>query len=715
MERKIEILAPAGSWECMEAAICAGADAVYMGGARFGARAYADNFGQEDLLRAIDHVHLHGRKLYLTVNTLLKNREMDELYAYLLPYYRQGVDAVIVQDVGVMRMIKKVFPDLPIHISTQAAVTGASGARFFQKAGAQRVVPAREISLPELRQIKEETGMELECFVHGAMCYCYSGQCLFSSLIGGRSGNRGQCAQPCRLPYRAGGKKGDLLSMKDLASIEWIPDLVDAGVDSFKIEGRMKQPDYVYTVAGLYRKYTDLYLREGRDRYVVSDADRQELVRVYQRRGYTDGYFKRHNGKEMISLEQPKYRESGAPELALCERKEKINGKLILSEGKRVKLGVEYKIGGNTYFVEEEGEVVQKAQKAPLDRQRVEKQIRKTGNTEFVFASLEIRMDGQVFLPMQALNELRRDVLQKLEEKVTGESRRFSEAPENADGKIKRSGTVSQAADLSLMASVQTKEQLASVLQVPEVCAVFVEGICALEKETLRLLQTYETDGRCRKYFAMPHIFRRKTQEQFEAWYGQILEHYDGVLIRNWESYEWLCGKGYPKSMIADHNLYVFNKSAKAFMQETRIEEYTVSPELNAGEIRNLGPGGILSVYGYQPVMIAANCIQKTTAGCRRDDAWLKLTDRRNKTFAVKCFCSSCYNVIYNCAPLVLFDLPDEIRETNVSAIRLDFTTEQGEEAGEILARCKRSFYSGQAGGPPEGEYTRGHFKRGVK
>ena len=188
MKPKVEILAPAGSRESLEAAVCAGADAVYIGGSRFGARAYADNPGEEELLEAIDYVHLHGRSIYLTVNTLLKERELEELYDYLLPYYRSGLDAVIVQDVGVMRYVKEHFPDLAIHVSTQAAVTGVQGAEFFKDVGAERIVPARELSLEEVRLMKEKTGLEVECFVHGALCYCYSGQCLLSSLIGGRSG-----------------------------------------------------------------------------------------------------------------------------------------------------------------------------------------------------------------------------------------------------------------------------------------------------------------------------------------------------------------------------------------------------------------------------------------------------------------------------------------------------------------------------------------------
>ena len=243
MERMPEILAPAGDFATLKAAVSAGADAIYLGGEQFGARAFAKNFTEEELCSAIDYAHLHGRKIYLTVNTLVKEREFDQLYGYLLPYYKQGLDAVIVQDMGVMEYIRRQFPEMDIHASTQMTVTNAISAEWLEKQGVVRVVPARELSLPEIKEIRDRTNLEIECFVHGALCYCYSGQCLLSSLIGGRSGNRGQCAQPCRLPYRVNGKKpSDIMSLKDLCTIEYIPDLIEHGIDSFKIEGRMKQP-----------------------------------------------------------------------------------------------------------------------------------------------------------------------------------------------------------------------------------------------------------------------------------------------------------------------------------------------------------------------------------------------------------------------------------------------------------------------------------------
>lgn len=310
-DKKIEILAPAGSRAAFEAALKAGANAVYAGGSRFSARAYAENFTEEELIQAIHEAHFYGRKLYLTVNTLLKEEEIETLYDYLAPYYENGLDAVIVQDMGAVDYIRRYFPELDIHASTQMTITGALGAKFVESQGMTRVVPARELSLEEISLIRRETDLEIECFVHGALCYCYSGQCLLSSMIGGRSGNRGQCAQPCRLPYTFNGDKKHFLSPKDICTLEIIPELIEAGIDSFKIEGRMKKPEYVAGVTALYRKYTDLYLESGTKGFRVLPEDRQILMDLYNRGGFSSGYYQMRNGREMMSLERPNH--AGVP------------------------------------------------------------------------------------------------------------------------------------------------------------------------------------------------------------------------------------------------------------------------------------------------------------------------------------------------------------------------------------------------------------------
>ncbi len=343
MKDKIEILAPGGSPESLRAAVAAGADAVYVGGTLFGARAYAHNLTEEELLAAIDYVHLHGKKIYLTVNTLLKESEIQEkLYGYLLLFYRQGLDAVIVQDAGVLSFVREYFPNLPIHASTQMTITGIDGAKLLQRAGVSRVVTARELQLKEISHIAKETSLEIECFVHGALCYCYSGQCLFSSFLGGRSGNRGQCAQPCRLPYQTEGDRYRyLLSLKDICTLDLIPELMEAGIDSFKIEGRMKKPEYVAATSFLYRKYADIYQKlrgsapEGtdaaayaRERFKVEKKEKEMLLDLYNRGGACTGYYHTTNGREMVSLDRPNH--AGTPAVKVLRRQgNRVYGKAL--------------------------------------------------------------------------------------------------------------------------------------------------------------------------------------------------------------------------------------------------------------------------------------------------------------------------------------------------------------------------------------------------
>ena len=298
--KRVELLSPAGGYETMVGAFNAGADAVYLGGSKFGARAYADNFDRDQVLDAISYAHLHDKKIYMTVNTLVKENEYGELYDFMLPYADRGLDGVIVQDLGVMRLIRQEFPGIELHASTQQTVTGVYGARLLKERGCTRVVPARELSLSEMKAIREEADIEVEAFIHGAMCYCYSGICLFSSVVGGRSGNRGRCAQPCRLPYRSSPNAGEQypLSLKDMSTIAIIPELIEAGIDSFKIEGRMKKPEYSAGVTALYRKYIDEYYADPKGDHSVSKEDMEILKNVEHIKDYGEhGFFPVFGGK----------------------------------------------------------------------------------------------------------------------------------------------------------------------------------------------------------------------------------------------------------------------------------------------------------------------------------------------------------------------------------------------------------------------------------
>ena len=705
-KKNVEILAPAGSYESLRAAVSAGADAVYIGGSKFGARAYADNLDEEKMLEAIDYVHLHGRKIYLTVNTLLKDEEMGQLYEYLLPYYKQGLDAVIVQDVGVFDFVKTNFPNLPIHVSTQMTVTNEASATFFKECGAERIVPARELNLNEIRDMKKATGLEIECFVHGALCYCYSGQCLLSSMIGGRSGNRGQCAQPCRLPYSVNGKKAqDILSLKDLCTIEMIPELIEAGIDSFKIEGRMKQPEYVYTVVSMYRKYVDLYLNNGKKRFEIHKEDLKKLQGIYKRRGYCEGYYKQHNGKNMISLKRP---ENDVLDFQIPDFKiqEKISGKLRLFEGKKAEIEIKY----DKYKVHCTGEQVQSALKQPLDKDRIDKQMRKTGTTQFVFDQLEIEVDGNIFMPMQALNELRREGLQKLEDSILADFRRDVPKIKTEECVIEEVPVLNQ----YFAVSVQEYEQLKTIIEDARITVIYVDSKIACDEKVLKLVNNkYEHQ---RIYMAMPHIFRKKTMDQYEEIYEQFNKNYDGVLIRNWESYQWLLRHGYNRNIETDYNLYVFNQWSKKFYENIKIDGYTAPVELNVNELKKLNiKDASFIVYGYQPVMVSAGCIQKNIDKCTVEEKIIYLTDRYQKKFAVKNYCKCCYNVIYNSSPLMLLNQRDDIDRLNPKCLRLDFTLESSAQIKQIVEMYMCVFLEGGEVDISQFDYTRGHFKRGVK
>lgn len=722
MGKEIEILAPAGSYETMEAAVCAGADAVYAGGTRFGARAYAHNFSEEELLKAIDYMHLHGKKLYLTVNTLVKENEMKELYNYLIPFYRHGLDAVIVQDMGVLAYIKEYFPELAVHASTQMTITNVRSAGLLERLGVERVVPARELSLEEIRQVADLTSLEIECFVHGALCYCYSGQCLLSSLIGGRSGNRGQCAQPCRLPYKTegAGNLKDIMSLKDLCTIDMIPELLEAGITSFKIEGRMKQPSYVAAVTEMYRRYTDLYLKKGRSGFAVSQKDKERLLGAYQRRGYCDGYYKRHNGKDMISLERPKSIEDRDERPRGSKIQEKINGKLILSPGKSAKLILKL---GNIETVTKGG-VCQNAEKHPATAERLEQQIRKTGNTPFVFEDLDIQLEGEVFLPVQSLNEIRREALAGLEEKVLQNFRReiTGECPETLEKRIGRKVPGS----ICFSVSVETMEQLQAALKWNRAGRVYIEDTLLADKKHLKSLGHLIDKSRekgIEVYFSMARIFRKEAEQQYRKIIDMIVEYADGVLIRNLESFVYLREKGYTGRVAADASLYQWNRMAADFYRKSagdeegisRISEMTAPLELNYRELKELGiEESELIVYGHIPVMVSAGCILKNTKGCRRKSGTLSINDRLNNKFYVKNICEYCYNVIYNTAPLYLTDQKAEIDRLHPKRLRLSFTVEDEDTAEQVLCEYESVFLQGNNPRLPE-TFTRGHFKRGVK
>ena len=730
IEKKLEILAPAGSFESLKAAVQAGADAVYMGGGRFGARAYADNPEGDMLLDAIDYAHLYGVKLYLTVNTLLKERELSqELYDYLRPCYEHGLDAVIVQDLGVMKAIQEWFPDLPIHASTQMTLCGVGGAEFLKEMGAERVVLARELSLEEIEKIHKEVGVEIECFVHGALCYCYSGQCLFSSILGGRSGNRGRCAQPCRLSYDAVSdgkilsKKGEnaLLSPKDICTIDILPQIAQAGVYSLKIEGRMKRPEYVAGVVRIYRKYVDQYLQYGAKGYRVSEEDKRELWLLFNRDGFSRGYYEQHNDRNMMALKniQSTDQEKREYETLIAslkkqyvdtEKKIPVRGTLYAEAGQPLCLTLE----SGEHFVAVNGECPQIPQNRPMEEEQIRKQLGKTGNTPFVWESLDIQLNGSLFVPVQILNSLRREALEQLQmELIEGCYRKLPEKRTDTE----ESGWMEKSSSQVLHISVETEQQLDAVLvkadqlrekQDVPLTVIYLDAECLEEK--LSLLAEKIHQAGLKVYAILPAIFRKKTAERYEEnrqFWSQL--PVDGYMIKNLEEFEYLKQIQWHGEMILDHNVYTFNRKCSNVWREKGIIFKTNPLELNSRELKEISDkDSIQVIYGRYPMMTTAGCLHKTLNQCRKQSGIWTLKDRYQKEFPVKNHCRDCYNVIYNSQPLYLLDQLEAVQSLGVGAYRIMFTTESAAEVQQVLEGW-------MAGAKPKMDFTRGHFKRGVE
>ncbi len=832
-----EVLAPAGTYECFRAAINAGADAVYLGGSMFGARAFAGNFEEAELIKAIRTAHLYGRKVYLTVNTLLRNDELEKLVQYVKPYYEEGLDAVIVQDYGVFAVLREAFPGLDLHASTQMTITGKYGAQLLKDMGAARVVPARELSAKEIRDIYDNVDVEIESFVHGALCYCYSGQCLLSSMIGGRSGNRGRCAQPCRLTYSANGiSEKYLLSPKDMCTIEAVPDILDAGVYSLKIEGRMKSPEYVAGVSYAYRKYVDMYLEKGRDGYRVEEQDIRQLMDLYNRGGFCKGYYYAQNDKSMMTFDRPNHQgivigniKNG--ELILSQEVNpgdvlefpdgseyttptgKKSGRLALPKGvlknpkngaavyrtrnnellgqlragyidNDIKIPVRMEIflkSGERAFLkllsgDKElvvyGDVLEPSDKRPAVREDVVKQLKKLGGTAFSSdeGSIVTDIQGSPFVPVRLLNDLRRNALEELESMLLSGYERnheymkvqasmtagvleadaaqenvgiqeIADAQENAGIQENTAAQCNAACEAGLTerrdysegqhditVQVMNKEQLEAVLRTAHnnVSRIYISTeLSGIDGAIMMkgMVDEYNAgisanNRKIEVYMAMPYIFRDRAVMLFERKLEDVkAAGFDGMLIRSPEELGYIRKKGlyelYAGRVVADYDMYTYNKAAFDEYIRLGIHDFTLSEELNAGQLRGLcrsvqDRNIYLEklVYGYLPLMVTAGCTLKYTSKdkpCGRPGVYY-LTDRKGKQLAALNSCSYCYNLIYNSVPEYLLDKPDEIRNMGVEALRLSFSIEGADEVENIMKMNANSVKA----------YTRGHYNRGV-
>lgn len=745
-KKRVELLAPAGSMESLKEALRFGADAVYMGGPRFGARAFAQNPDCGGLLEALDYVHVRGKKLYLTVNTLLKEDELAGLRAYLLPFYKAGLDAVLVQDLGVLSQIRRDFPDLPVHASTQMTVLDADGVRALAQLGVTRVVTAREITIPEIKSLAQ-TGVEVEVFVHGAICYCYSGQCLLSSLIGGRSGNRGRCAQPCRLPYdvqqsgqnlTAAGRS-HVMNLKDMDTLSCLPQLIEAGACSLKIEGRMKSPRYTGGVTAVYRKYLDLALSGGS--YLVDPEDRRFLRELFDRGGYTE-YASKGLRDKMISLEnKPDFRAVEEPFLREKEAsflqkgsKEKIKGKLRFFTGEPATITIEQILQEDVsrkdpVTVTETAGIVQEAKNQPLEEEMLRQRFFRLGDTPFEWESLEIETDGRGFLPVGQLNGLRRRAAESFVQALLGQYRRKEDLRQGQNtGRIegKAAGLgISQkdaAEPPEINVSVDTLPQLKIALSYPSIRRIYLNLATMTEEEeaaALCLLAGWKQEGGPQGrslYLNLPMIVRPAAKRRLEE-RGKIYAQADadGWLVHTWDQAAWLSGKLPAVDLWADASLYTYNRPAAALLAERGVAGATLPIELNSRELKGRTKDSPLPceliVYGYLPVMVSAQCVRRTVAGCSGRPELLWMKDRRQKRFAVRNACRFCLNMIYNSEPLYLLDCAEEWRTLNLKALRIQFTIENEKETRRILEGCLK----GEAAGNLLKSYTRGHFRRGVE
>ena len=762
---KHELLAPAGSPETLKAVIEAGADAVYLGGGHYGARAYAQNFTDEEILEALDYAHLRGRKIFLTVNTLLKNRENGQaLYDYLLPFYRAGLDAVIVQDYGVLDYIHRHFPDLPIHASTQMSVANVYGAEYLKKSGVCRIIPARELSLPEIRAIHEEARIQLECFVHGALCFCYSGQCLMSSLIGGRSGNRGRCAQPCRYPYQVTDQNGKALypgdkfplSLKDLCTLPILPKLCEAGIYSFKIEGRMKSTEYAAGVTEIYRKYVDRYEADP-EHYEVDPDDYNRLLDLGNRNGFTEGYYEQRNGRSMVTLSKSYHTGVGTKEKYILSPAQilPVSGRIRLHIEKPMALTLECR---NPFQIPDQegnvpdapaepvsvtvyGETVLPAEKHPVSAEEAAARIEKCGNTPYFFTSLQTDVEDSCFAPVGQLNELRRKGLSELEAALLKPCRRESGEIPAGEEPVFQAEKPSERSEPFLNVQVSSMEQFHEALRRPCVSRISLD----LAGD---ILSEYRSSGKnsgglesffasrledCRKQirrankssgFCFPPVFRANSSSCYgRKEMAEVLRRFDCVWVRNYDSLGFALDvlELPPEKIHLDNNLYVYSSEACGAFSRQRLRTYTVSPELNQGELRHMpNARAEMTIYGRTPMMVTAQCLLKNADACEKEKPCgepLYLRDKKSKRLFVQRNCLDCCNVIYNSVPLYLLHQSDAIRSLRFGSLRISFVTETRSQARKILDDYEAAFLRNEKISPPEGDsgFTTGHFRRGVE
>ena len=700
----MELLSPAGGWEAMVAAVQNGADAVYMGFGGLNARRSARNFTDEEFREAVAYCHLRGVKVYLTLNTLVTDRELPAAAEALKKASDMGVDAILIQDWGIWRLAREIAPDVPLHASTQMSLHTLGGACRAAELGLERVVLARELSRRDIHTITRGCPAEIEVFGHGALCMCYSGQCEMSAVIGGRSGNRGACAQPCRLPYGVNEKAagGHPLSLKDANLADYVQELEQMGVACLKLEGRMKRPEYVAMITGIYRRLLD-------EKRGPSREESRQLEAAFSRSGFTDGYYKGRTGPEMFGTRPenaPESKELFARAKAGYSREDSrrvpVDMVCTLRAGEPVSLTAS--AGGHTVWAE--GPTPEEARNRALTAAELQSRLEKTGGTVFRPRDTRVELEEGLMLPASAVNALRRQALEGLEAAL-------------AQPPVRRTGTPSPLPQAQpgpdapvLTCSIMRPEQLTEPLAQCETVYVPAELL-----EKIDLNRWAEMTHICA---VLPRIFRTEDQAALRALLQRHRQKLSAVAIGNLGHLPITEGLGLP--LWGDLGLNLFNSESLLFWKELGLEAAAVSMELRWQQIRDLRK--VLPceavVYGRLPLMIMENCVIRNQLGCR--DAGRDYADR-----SPACRCGQ-ENVLVdrtgaqfplvgqwghrceseNSKVLFLADKP-EWRQLGLTRARLRFTTEPPEECARVLRA-----YQGRSDYRPD-QLTRGLFYRGVE
>lgn len=778
--RKVELLAPAGSIESLYAAINNGADAVYLGGSKFSARAYASNFDNETMKKAVDYCHSYGVKIYVTMNTLLKEKELNEAIKYVGYLYEIGVDALIVQDLGLVNLIQEKYSDFEIHASTQVTIHNGEGAIYFKEKGFTRIVLSRELSLEEIKHISKDLNIETEMFIHGALCVCYSGQCLMSSMIGGRSGNRGRCAQPCRMEYtlksnNMGEKKAYLLSPKDMCTIENIKDIIDSGAYSLKVEGRMKRPEYVAGVVENYRKAID---KEYYNKKFNVQEGKKVLLQLFNREGFSTAYLRKNIGKDMMSYKFPKntgveigkvldngevilkeslslgdgirFKDKGFTLSKILKNKQEVkkaeigdrvtlfpkeykkgeilyrtsSKELFLSLEESIKpymkkislrgevdFKVNFKIRLKTSFMgkiyEVEGDIVEKASNKPLDKERIINALKKSGEYPYKLENIEFSAFEEGFIKIASLNNLRRELFDKILKDVTSKYRRKRNIKET----LKKDINLKENKELSILYTCCTKEQLKALGEL-KVKNIGVDlSLKSKDRISLKDLEEYKD---LNLYILTPEIIK----EEFDLVVEEIekaSKYIKGVITSNAGIINKFKDKLY---LIGDYKLNIFNSKALEFYRED-LNNVSLSLELNRKEIKEIGDkrAVLCGIYGKTELMVSEYCPIGSSFGgkCKDKDcngACMKdsftLIDRMNEGFKVMTD-KYCRSHILNSLPLNLIDEIKDLKAIGINEFRVDFKDESENDVIEIVNEIKGVK-------KVEGKkFTKGHYKRGVE